>query len=117
MGKKVMVVDDEPDILKVIQTRLEASGYETILASNGEEALKVIGNTKPDLILLDILMPKMDGYTFLREVKKRRVNVPIIVLTAKSAMKDLFEIEGVKDYIVKPFDSAELIKKISAYIG
>ncbi len=119
--KKILIIDDEPDIVKIIQKQFMASHYEVITALDGEEGLEKAEREKPDLIILDIMMPKMDGYTFTRELHTKissgRVTTPIIVLTAKEKMQDLFEIEGVKEYIVKPFDPAELLEKVKKYIG
>lgn len=109
---KILVIDDEPDIIKVLTSRLQANNYEVVTAANGEEGLEKLKNENPDLIILDILMPQMDGYTFVKRLKKTGREVPIIVLTAKQGMKDLFAIEGITDYVVKPFNADELLKKI-----
>ncbi|MBN3039116.1 MAG: response regulator [Candidatus Omnitrophica bacterium] len=109
---KILVIDDEPDIIKVLISRLQANGYEVVSATNGEEGLERFQKENPDLIVLDILMPQMDGYTFVKRLKKADGDIPIIVLTAKSGMKDLFAIEGITDYVVKPFNADELLKKI-----
>lgn len=112
--KKILLADDEPDFVKPLKERLEANNYNVITAFNGQEALIKAGAEKPDLILLDILMPKMDGYTALRELKKKEEtkNIPIIILTAKTGMKDLFGVEGIKDYIMKPFEDDDLLLRI-----
>lgn len=114
MGKKILVVDDDPMILKLVQSRLEANQYTIVTAGDGDEALIKVGTEKPDLIILDIQMPKMDGYTFLRELKKSKdhKNIPVVVLTAKDKMQDLFKLEGVKNYIVKPFETKELLAAV-----
>ena len=117
--KKILVIDDEPDLVKMVKMRLEANGYEVAVAFDGEEGLKVAQEEIPDLILLDITMPKKDGYTFLLELKENEAtkSIPVIALTAKPKMKDIFEFEGVKDYITKPCDSAQLLSKIEEIIG
>ncbi len=112
MKKKILVVDDELQGVEKLTTRLEAHGYKVVAAFDGKEALEKVAKEKPDLIILDILMPKMDGYTFVKEMKKLREKPPVIVVSARSEMADLFELEGVTNYLVKPFDSEELIKKI-----
>ena len=119
MEKKILVVEDEPEVVNLLRTRLEANHYGVMAAGNGVEGLKQIELEKPDLILLDILMPQMDGYTFLKELKRRKPdwNVPIIVLTAKSRMKELFEAEGVRDYMVKPYDAQDLLERIKKQLG
>ncbi len=116
--KKILVVDDEPELVDMVKMRLEAGNYRVSTASDGEEALEKAKKEKPDLILLDISMPNKDGYTFLREAKKNESikDIPVIILTAFSKMEDLFEIEGVKDYIMKPFDGQQLLEKINKYL-
>jgi len=117
--KKILIVDDEPEFVAMVKIRLEANGYETLTAFNGDEGLKVAEEKAPDIILLDIMMPEKDGYTTLRELKKnaRLKDIPVIVLTAKPGMKALFEVEGVSDYMVKPFESSELMFKIRKILG
>lgn len=118
MPKKILIVDDEPDVVEMVRARLESDNYEVVVAFNGEEGLKKVDSEKPDLIILDISMPHMDGYTFVREFKKTtNLNVSsIIILTAKEKMKDLFEIEGVGDYIVKPYEGEELLRKVRKHL-
>ena len=111
---KILVVDDDPGITKLLQSKLTAYGYETATASDGEQGLQKYEFFEPDIIILDILMPKMDGYTFVQEFKKigdLRTS-PIIILTSKESMQDIFAVEGINDYIVKPFDMDYLIRKI-----
>lgn len=112
--KKILIIDDELEMLQVLKLRLEADNYIAFTASNGDEGLEKAKNEKPDLILLDIMMPKKDGFTFVKDLKAddNLRNTPIIVLTGKTEMKDLFAIEGIKDYILKPFDDVQLLKKI-----
>ncbi len=116
--KKILVVEDEPQMLDMIKIRLEAAGYKVFTALDGDEGLKRAKEEKPDLIILDIMMPKKDGYTFVKEAKTEESlkGIPIIVLTAKTGMKDLFGIEGIKDYILKPFESQDLLDKINSYL-
>jgi len=115
MAKKILIVDDEKDFVDMVKIRLKVNGYETSEAYDGTEGLKKAENENPDLILLDVMMPNKDGYTMLRDLKGNVAtkSIPVIVLTAKSGMKDLFEIEGVRDYIVKPFDSEDLLLRIA----
>ncbi len=118
-GKKILIVDDEINFVKMVQVRLEANGYDVEVAFDGEEGLEKAEEVMPDLILLDIMMPKKDGYTFLLELKKNDAMkaIPVIALTAKPGMKDMFELEGAKDYITKPFESDQLLTKIRDLIG
>ena len=117
MKKKILIIDDDQSTVLVLKARLEANGFDVISASDGDEGLKLLEKQDPDLILLDIVMPKMDGYTFVRKMKYNNSirPIPIIMLTASDQMKDLFELEGVKDYVVKPFDPGTLLKKINTY--
>lgn len=113
--KKILVVDDESELVELIQIRLEACGYEVITAGDGLEGLSKISTEHPDLIVLDISMKPMDGYTMLQEVRgdERTRNIPIIMLTAYNKMKNLFEMEGVDDYIIKPFDPQDFLLRVA----
>lgn len=117
--KKVLLVDDEVDFVKMVKMRLEANDYEVLTAYNGKEFLEKVKKVKPDMILLDILMPEMDGYTALKELKqlKEAKDIPVIILTAKGKMKDLFQIENIADYIVKPFDDDELLLRMKRVLA
>lgn len=118
MPKKILVIDDEKDIAELIKMRLETKGYEVITASDGDTGLEMAKIVKPGLIVLDVMMPRMDGLTFVKKLKleKSIKNTPIIVLTCKEKMQDLFEMEGVKEYMVKPYDPNELLEKIRKYL-
>jgi DNA-binding response OmpR family regulator len=114
MSKKILLIDDEPNILKVLKSRLEAEKFVVITASDGKEGLDKAKSEKPDLIILDIIMPNKDGYTFIKEMQTDESirRLPVIVTSAKAEMKDLFAVEGINDYIVKPFKTEELLEKI-----
>ncbi|MFC1480144.1 PleD family two-component system response regulator [Candidatus Omnitrophota bacterium] len=118
MANKILLIDDDPIIVKVVKSRLEASSYKVISASNGSEGLEKAVNEHPDLIILDIMMPEMDGYAFVKEIKSNpsAKHIPIIILTVKDKMKDLFEMEGVKDYLIKPFKEEDLLEKIKKHL-
>jgi len=114
--KKILIVDDEQQLAGFVKMRLEANNFNVILASDGIEGLKKAGEEKPDLILLDIQMPNLDGFGVLTRLKESRetASVPVIMLTAKDAPDNIakaLEI-GADDYIVKPFDSKILLEKI-----
>lgn len=112
--KRILVIDDEPDLVKAVALRLEANGYEVIQAFGGEEGLRKAKEENPDLIILDIMMPKMDGYMFILELRESLGDVlpPIIVLTVKEKMEDLFAVEGIKDYVIKPFEHQDILNRI-----
>ena len=116
MSLRVLVVDDEPDIRDVLKIILEAEKYEVIEAKNGEEAIKIITQKTPDLVLLDYKMPKMDGREVCRLVKKDILlrHLPIIMVTGKGEITDKVDgiDAGADDYIVKPFEPEELLAHI-----
>lgn len=114
MSKKILVVDDDPVTIEMLKTRLSKNDYDVQVAYNGEDGLEKAKTWNPDLVLLDIQMPKMDGYTFVLEFKKVLdiKTTPVIILTVKDTMQDIFRIEGVKDYVVKPFKMEELLNRI-----
>ena len=111
---KILVVDDEKLIREVIKEYGEHENYNVIEACNGEEALSIINNTNVDLILLDIMMPKLDGFSLCKLIKDK--NIPIIILSARCDEFDKlmgFEL-GIDDYVTKPFSPKELIARIKA---
>jgi len=119
MGKKkILVIDDEPELVDMVRRRLEANNYNVIAAYNGKEGMEKLLSEKPDLILLDIRMPKIDGYSFVREIRvnKELRDIPIIILSVMDKLKELLKLEGVKDYIEKPFDAETLLQKVNKYL-
>jgi two-component system KDP operon response regulator KdpE len=112
---RVLVVDDEERILNFLSTKLKASGYEAIIASDGVKGLEQLQSQEPDLVVLDLLMPKMDGLEMLKQLRAFS-SVPVIVLTAKGGDTD--RIKGLKlgadDYLPKPFNPDELVARIEA---
>jgi len=116
MKKKILIIDDEPEIVEIVKKML-ANKYEVIGAYNGEEGIKKAKKEKPDLILLDILMPKMDGWETLKKMKEDRElrNIPVSMLTALPLTPDDTHdkpIDLIENYIVKPFTKEILIRKI-----
>ncbi len=113
---KVLIVDDEPDLVQTLQDRLEMNGYSIVTASNGREGLERAVEEKPDIILLDVIMPIMDGLQMLEALSKHPEckGCAVIMLTARSQRQDIVRAKscGVMDYVVKPFDLSELIEKI-----
>ncbi len=115
--KKILVVDDEAVIRRILATRLSMVGYEVAIASDGEEALQIFAREAPDLVVLDVMMPKKDGLSVCQELR-RVTGVPIIMLTALGEVSD--RIKGLQigadDYITKPFSPKELEARISAIL-
>ena len=117
MKTKIMVVDDDPNIRELVRLYLEKEDFEVTCAERGDEAVKMFRATPPNLMLLDVMLPGMDGWQVCREVRKIS-NIPIIMLTAKDETFDkVLGLElGADDYIVKPFDMKELVARIKAVI-
>jgi DNA-binding response OmpR family regulator len=119
--KKILVVDDEVDLVKTVSFSLEAEGYTVLVSYNGEDALNQARKENPDLILLDIMLPKLDGYKVCRLLKfdERYKHIPVLMLTAKTQEKDkIVGMEtGADEYIAKPFDMDELMEKIKTYLN
>ncbi len=117
---KILVVDDEPNIVQTLQDRLEMNEYEVVTAGNGREGLEKFEEEQPDVILLDVIMPIMDGHERLEVLRKRPTgqNVSVIMLTARSQTQDIARANacGIDDYIVKPFDLSELLEKIESVV-
>lgn len=116
--KKILIVDDELDLVVVVRYRLESEGFVVIAANDGETAIEKVKSESPDLILLDVMMPGIDGYEVCKRLKSddKYKDIPIIMLTAK--VQKLDRETGLKlganDYIAKPFDTADLLEKIQA---
>ena len=115
MNKKILVVDDEKPIADILQFNLKKEGYEVFCAYDGNEALKLVEELQPDLILLDIMLPQRDGMEVCREVRKTS-EIPIIMLTAKDSEIDkVLGLElGADDYVTKPFSTREIIARVKA---
>ena len=119
--KKILIVDDEADIIEILQFVLESNGYECITAFDGEEGLKLAREANPDLIILDVMMPKMNGYKISRLLKydAKYKNIPILMLTARSQDTDkaLGEETGADEYITKPFQIENIVETVNKYLG
>ena len=115
MNKKILIVDDEKAIVDILNHNLRKEGYNTLQAYDGEEALKVFQDEKPDLVLLDVMLPKMDGLTVCKTIRQT-ANTPIIMVTAKEDVVDkVIGLElGADDYITKPFSVREVMARIKA---
>lgn len=112
---RIMIVDDDDNICELVRLYLEKEGYETLICLNGEKALEEFRLNKPDMAILDIMMPKVDGITVCREIRKTS-DMPVIMLTAKGEIFDkVLGLElGADDYIVKPFEGKELVARVKA---
>lgn len=117
MEKKILIVDDEKPIVEVLKFNLEKDGYKTIEAYDGEQAVEMALTAKPDLILLDVMLPKMDGFTVCNKIRQK-LDCPIIMLTAKEDVVDkILGLElGADDYMTKPFSVRELAARIKAHL-
>lgn len=127
MPKKILVVDDDPDILDAVTVILESSGYQVVTARDGIEALATLKAEKPDLMILDLLMPKMDGFAVMKELQDGRWSkyreTPILVLSSvrEEAARRRYELEtalelGVDDYVEKPISPNTLLERVAGLI-
>ena len=117
----ILVADDEEDVRELVAYRLTRSGYEVIDAADGEEAFRLASERPPDLMVLDVMMPRLDGYELTRRVRAEESlrAVPVILLTARSQETDVgrgFEV-GADDYLKKPFNPDELVARVRAVLG
>ena len=121
MPKKILIVEDYPHIVEVLRIRLEAAGYEVIAAVDGQEGLNMARSEKPDLIILDVMLPKMNGYKVCRFLKfdAKYKHIPIFLLTARGKPEDIEtgKATGANEYIIKPYDPQELLALIRRYLA
>ncbi len=119
MTKKILVIDDEVEICHIMEEQLTQDGYDVATAGSCLEGLERAKEVKPDLILLDIIMPKLDGFSFLTMIKADEglKDIPVIMVTANAGLDDVCSVEGAAGYIVKPFKIEDLLSKIIAIIG
>ncbi|MGB9597307.1 MAG: response regulator transcription factor [Candidatus Poribacteria bacterium] len=114
---KILIVDDEPDIVETLSFMLQARNFDVVTASDGLEALSKVKSERPDLVLLDIMMPGMDGYDVCVKLKtdKETKNIPIVMLTARGENEAVIRAHksGANDYIVKPFTLPTLVNKLN----
>lgn len=121
MPKRILMVDDEADLIKVVHVRLAANGYKVIAASNGLDGLKKARDERPDLILLDVMMPRMHGLDVLLKLKDNpeTASIPVLMLTANDDTESISKARalGAKDYIVKPFNLEALMDSVKRYLS
>ena len=119
MGKKIMVVDDEPDTVDLVRLVLETEGFDVITAYSGSECLKKIDEEMPDAVLLDIMMPEMDGWEVFKRIREKYRDLPVAMLTVRN--QDIDKMLGLhvlkaNDYITKPFGRKDLVERVKKMI-
>lgn len=119
MAKKILIVDDDRINAKMLKLTLVKEGYQVAMAFDGDEALTMVPSEKPHLIILDVQMPNMNGYTFMLELQniEAHKNTPVIVITAHEDVRPIFKFNGVKDYMHKPVKGPELVEKVKKYVS
>ncbi len=119
MPTKILLIDDEKDILEAVSDELQAEGYLVLTASNGPEGLEITNRERPDLIFLDVMMPKMDGWRVLRTLKEDEATrkIPVVMLSGKAETGFLLESQRLQasDYLIKPFELGKLLASIRKY--
>lgn len=120
MSKKILIADDETDIVETLQFMLEVEGFECLTAYNGEDALNLAKREMPDLIILDVMMPKINGYKVCRLLKfdAKYKNIPVLMVTARSQEEDktIGEETGADEYITKPFEITDVVDRVKKYL-
>ncbi len=117
MAKKIMVVDDEPDVRATVKTVLEKNGYKVVTAVDGDDCLKKLKGEKPDLILLDIMMPGTPVREVILKVKGTKIAYLSVVRTSEAEKEDLMKAKNIVDFIQKPFDVKELLTRVKKIVG
>jgi len=121
MSKKILIADDEPNIAQLVSFRLQSANYVTVMAQDGQEAFDKTEKEMPDLLVIDMTMPKMDGYTLFKKLRSNQKykNIPIIILTASEEFEDVRKCiaEGVEAYLKKPFKPEILLGLIKGLLG
>ena len=115
---RILIVDDEPEIVRGLEDNLRFEGYQTLVATNGEDGLRLAASEAPDLVLLDIMMPRLSGWDVCRELRRKGIDVPVIMLTARGEEADRVRgLElGADDYLAKPFSLRELLARVRAVL-
>ena len=120
-AKRVLICDDDPVILRLLQVNLELEGYEVLLAQHGEDAVEIAQAQRPDLIILDIMMPRLDGYQTCERLKgdESTEAIPVVFLSAKAQQSDIEKGKayGVSEYLTKPFDPNDLVGIVDRLLG
>jgi CheY-like chemotaxis protein len=120
-GKRILICDDDPVILRLLEVNLELEGYSVLAAHNGQEAIEIATAEKPDLVILDIMMPKLDGYQTAERLKAQdeTKDIPVVFVSAKAQLSDIEKGKsyGVADYLTKPFDPSDLLEIVERLVG
>lgn len=117
--KKILIVDDDPDHIEILKRRLNSDHYQIIEAADGEEGLKRAESERPDLIILDVVMPNLSGHTMarvLRLIESIKL-IPVIITTGRDGIKDQFDIDNVKAFFLKPYDGQKLLQTVQALLA
>lgn len=121
MSKTVLIVDDETVVVEIAKRKLENLGFKVLYAYDGEDAMAILNSEKPDLIVLDVQMPKMNGYTFLTELRKHPnsavASTPVVVVTAYADNNPIFVRHGIKAYLLKPLKLEQLVEKVQELLS
>jgi DNA-binding response OmpR family regulator len=116
MPESILVVDDDPDIARFVEVNLRSAGYEVSVAGDGEEALERASEIRPDLVLLDVMMPRLDGFSTIERLRAdpATADIPVVVVTGRASAADLARGAelGVDAYVIKPFEPAELVSAV-----
>ncbi|MBF0386564.1 MAG: response regulator [Candidatus Omnitrophica bacterium] len=117
--KKVLVIDDDPVIVALLEKRLQSAGFQIMVASNGATGMERMCAEPPDLVIFDVMMPGLDGYSFLSEVRSNEQvrDIPMIVITGRGELGDLFRTESVAAFFQKPFNMDDLVGEVRAILG
>jgi twitching motility two-component system response regulator PilH len=117
--KNILVIDDDPGVVAFLQKRLDAAGYRVTVADTGESGLQKMRAELPELVIADVIMPGMDGFSFVREIRSDAAltKIPIVIVTAQEELADIFKMESVQGFFAKPIDTELLMEKIHALIG
>lgn len=119
--RKILIVDDEPYILNILDFSLDAEGYRVLQASDGEEAMRMAQEQTPDLVVMDVMMPRLDGFETCKRLKEdvRTADIPVVLLTARNSREDRSRGEAVKadGYITKPFSPQRLLDTVQDFLG
>ena len=117
--KHILVIDDDPGAVLFLQRRLDLAGYRVTAAASGDSGLQKMREALPDLVIADVMMPGMDGFSFVREIRADVAlrKIPIVIVTAQEELADIFKMEGVQAFFAKPIDTDMLMAKLAALLG